>query len=261
MRRRWPLLLAFALIWLPLSAWADSLEVRRTANVYREPSRFSERVSRIEVTDREGPSVVRLLQAEKVNGYYKIRVPGTGAEGWIYKSFVRRFQGPHPAYQPYKRSLYVHWIDADGDCQDTRAEVLIRDDDDGQVEFRGAGECVVARGTWVDPYTGQTFQDAKKLDVDHVVPLKNAHESGAWAWSRERRREYANHLRDPAHLLAVSASENRKKGAKGPDEYLPPNAAFHCDYIRIWIRIKETWELEMTEAESEAVQHVRASCP
>jgi len=61
-------------------------------------------------------------------------------------------------------------------------------------------------------------------------------------------------------LLSVSASENRKKGAKGPDEYLPPNQAFHCEYVAIWIKIKQDWELEMTESEGEAVQRVLAGC-
>lgn len=116
-------------------------------------------------------------------------------------------------------------------------------------------------GTWVDPYSGNTFGNPRQLDVDHMVPLKNAHESGAWAWSAARRRQYANDLSDPAHLLAVSASENRRKGAKGPDGYLPPATAFHCDYVRAWIRIKERWELTMTEDEGTTIDAVLRNCP
>jgi hypothetical protein len=245
----------------PLSAFSDSLEVRRDANVYEKPSRHSKRVHRIDLKDHEGPYLVQLLQDSRKNGYYKIRIPGQNKSGWIYKSYVRRHKGQHPKYKAYKRSLYVHWIDEDGDCQNTRAEALIRDDDDGRVKFRGNKECVVDRGTWLDSYTGKTFREAKKVDVDHVVPLKNAHESGAWAWSRERRREYANFLRDKNHLLAVSASENRKKGAKGPDKYMPPLKSYHCEYVRIWIKIKEDWELNMTEAEGETVQKILENCP
>ncbi len=260
MRRKSPIL-AFFLTFIPLLAFADYLEVRRNANVYKEPNRRSEIVTSIKPEDREGPYVVRLVGDRKLNGYYKIRLPGQKTEGWIYKTLVRRFRGRHPRHEPYKRSLYRHWVDEDGDCQDTRAEVLIRDDDDGDVEFKTENECLVTEGTWADPYTGKTFQKARQVDVDHVVPLKNGHESGAWAWSKERRKEYANYLKYNKHLLAVSASENRRKGAKGPDQYLPPLESFHCEYVRIWRRIKQDWELEMTEAEGQKIEEVLSTCP
>jgi 5-methylcytosine-specific restriction endonuclease McrA len=253
--------LACILVLVPLCAQADYLEVRRNAFVYEDPSRHSEPLYHIELEEGEGPYLLKLVGDERVNGYYRVRLRGDNREGWIYKTLVRRYGGMHPAYTAYRRSLYRHWIDADGDCQNTRAEVLIRDDDDGDVSFRSGGKCIVESGTWVDPYTGTTFRNARQLDVDHVVPLKNAHESGAWAWSRERRKQYANSLDDRNHLLAVSASENRRKGAKGPDQYLPPRAAFHCDYVRVWVAIKKEWELEMTDAEGRAVQAVLDRCP
>jgi hypothetical protein len=170
------------------------------------------------------------------------------------------YRSPHPKFVPYKRALYRHWVDEDGDCQNTRTEVLIRDDDDEAVEFKGQKTCDVLRGTWFDPYTGNPIREAKQLDVDRLVPLKNAHDSGAWAWSAARRREYANYLKFNRHLLAVSASENRKKGDKGPDRYMPPRKEYHCEYVRTWVKIKADWELEMTEAEGEAVQKILESC-
>ncbi len=259
---RWrAIFLAFSLVFVPLLASADYLEVRRKANVYKKPNRRSDIIGKINPKDRQGPYMVRLVKQGKVNGYYKIRVSGKKADGWIYKTLVRRHEGRHPSFQRYKRSLYRHWIDEDSDCQNTRAEVLIRDDDDHRVEFKTEKECVVASGTWLDPYTGKTFHIAKQLDVDHVVPLKNAHESGAWAWSADRRREYANYLEYEEHLLAVSASENRKKGAKGPDQYLPPDESLQCEYVRIWVKIKQEWELEISEAEGEAVEKILATCP
>ena len=82
----------------------------------------------------------------------------------------------------------------------------------------------------------------------------------AWTWSAERKKQYANYLTYEKHLLAVSASENRKKGDKGPDRYMPPNAAYHCEYVKVWTQIKRDWELEMTEAEGETVQQILDSC-
>jgi len=164
-------------------------------------------------------------------------------------------------YVAYDRSLYRHWIDADRDCQNTRAEVLIRDDDDQDVQFKTAKRCRVVAGTWHGPYTGQTFHQAPELDIDHVVPLKNAHLSGAWTWDRARRKKYANYLGYRNHLLAVSASENRRKGAKGPDKYLPPNVAFHCEYVRSWLKIKKRWGLGIPRPELKAIKNVLRACP
>jgi hypothetical protein len=239
---------------------ADIIEVRRDADVYVEPNRRSERITRITLTDRTGPYTVPLAQAASENGYYKIRLPGEPIEGWVYKTFIRRFRDQHPSFRAYDRSLYRHWVDEDRDCQDTRQEVLVRDAKRRTVEFQDAQECTVSGATWLDPYSGESFANPKDLDVDHFVPLKNAHLSGAWAWSPERRREYANFLSDPVHLLAVKASENRRKGDKGPDKYLPPRAEFQCEYVRTWVKIKSDWDLTMTDTESATVQRILAKC-
>lgn len=253
----------FAAVWLlvfPLAVLAaDYLEVRREAAVYKEPSRKSERLADIDPAERAGPYLLKLAADTKVNGYYQVRLAGSNERGWIYQSYVRRYKGQHPSYVAYKRTLYKHWIDADGDCQDTRQEVLIRDASTN-VKFEDKEQCRVAKGTWLDPYTGKTFIVPKDLDVDHMVPLKNAHESGAWTWSPERKKQYANYLAYEKHLLAVSASENRKKGDRGPDRYMPPNVAHHCEYVKVWVKIKRDWGLEMTEAEGEAVQKTLDKC-
>lgn len=238
---------------------AEYVEVRREAAVYAEPDKRSTKIAELSPAEREGPRVLALVSMTRRNGYYPVRLAGQPEQGWIYKTYVRRHPGLAPKYVPYRRSLYRHWIDADGDCQDTRQEVLVRDAT-GEVYFRPPRRCVVVRGRWRDPYTGESFREPRQLDVDHVVPLKNAHESGAWAWSKEKRQEYANFLAYRQHLLAVKGSENRKKGDKGPDRYLPPDGAFHCEYVRIWSEIKRDWGLEMTESERQAVQQVLASC-
>ena len=91
--------------------------------------------------------------------------------------------------------------------------------------------------------------------------MKNAHLSGAWTWDRARRKKYANYLGYRNHLLAVSARENRRKGAKGPDQYLPPNVALHCEYVHSWLEIKKRWGLGIPKAELKAIKKVLKSCP
>ena len=92
------------------------------------------------------------------------------------------------------------------------------------------------------------------LDIDHLAPLKNAHNSGGWTWDTERKRDYANSLADPDHPIAVTSRANRSKGAKGPDEWKPPDETYWCRYDTDWTEIKAHWNLTMTEAEAEAVQ-------
>lgn len=250
-----------ALLWLVATTGqaADYLEVRREATVYAEPVKSSAKLADVAPGQDNKPVLLELVTTERSRGYYPVYLPDSRKQGWIYKTYVRRHPGPEPRRVAYKRSLYKHWIDADRDCQDTRQEVLIRDAT-GKLGFAQPRKCTVVRGQWIDPYTGKSFREPRQLDVDHVVPLKNAHESGGWRWSADKRQEYANYLIDNRHLLAVKASENRKKGAKGPDEYMPPDPAFRCDYIKDWVKIKRDWGLSLSDSERRAVVDIGTGC-
>ena len=169
---------------------------------------------------------------------------------------------PDPAIEtgpvPYDRSLYRHWIDVDGDCQNTRHEVLIAESQiPVQLDARG---CRVVAGRWYDPYTDQIFTDPRRLDVDHLVPLAEAHRSGADVWTSQRRQDYANDLAHLDTLIAVDAGANRSKGAKDPAGWLPPNDNYHCEYVAAWVRVKSKWQLQMDRGERAAIDKVRSEC-
>ena len=167
---------------------------------------------------------------------------------------------PVPGRLPdYDRKDWKHWTDADRDCQNTRAEVLIAEST-APVTFTREKECTVATGRWLDPFTGTTFTDAGDLDVDHLVPLANAHRSGGWRWSADRKRQFANSLAYANHLAAVSAAANRAKGAKGPEGWQPPNPDHHCQYARDWIAVKDEWGLTATAAEWAALAEMLGEC-
>ena len=159
---------------------------------------------------------------------------------------------------PYDRKLYGRWIDADGDCQDTRQEVLIAESL-VPVTLDRMG-CKVLAGRWYDPFTGRYFTNPRKLDIDHFVPLAEVHRSGGTDWTPGKRVQYANDLNDPKTLIAVSASANRSKGAKDPADWLPPNLDFRCEYVRLWIAIKQRWGLRMDEREENAVNAAIVKC-
>ncbi len=160
---------------------------------------------------------------------------------------------------PYNRANWKHWIDEDGDCQDTRQEVLIAESFT-EVTFEDSRECRVASGTWFDVYTGQIFLNPSGLDVDHLIPLANADKSGGWQWSSGQKQIFANDLADPDSLIAVSASANRSKGARDPSEWKPPSPDAWCAYASAWSRLKERWALDISDREGEAIADMRSTC-
>jgi hypothetical protein len=156
----------------------------------------------------------------------------------------------------YDRDSWIHWIDGDGDCQNTRAETLIAE----TLRPVTLDGCRVVYGEWIGVYTGTVVIDAGDLDVDHMVPLANAHRSGAWAWDAATKRRYANDLTDADHLIAVTASANRSKSDRGPEDWRPPDATYWCEYANDWARIKSTWRLSVTFAEYAALGEMLETC-
>ena len=152
----------------------------------------------------------------------------------------------------YNRADWQYGVDEDGDCQDTRQEVLIEESlIAATLDFRG---CRVVAGRWRDEYTGAVYTNPADLEIDHRVPLANAHRSGGWAWDQSRKRAYANDLRDPEHLVAVSATENRIKSDKGPDAWRPPLRESWCHYATAWRAIKQNWLLTILAEEERALR-------
>jgi hypothetical protein len=147
--------------------------------------------------------------------------------------------GPQDPSGGYKRSAFGRgWDDVDGDCQNSRAEALIAQSST-DVRFADERRCRVVTGRWISPFTGRVIQNASEIDIDHVVPLKWAWERGANTWSRDKREKFAN---DPVNLWSVELSLNRQKGAKGPEEWLPP--AGQCGYVARFVRITKQYGLK-----------------
>ena len=178
----------------------------------------------------------------KTGGYHCHREPCLSTHQQVQSATKEATRSSYSTL--YDRDAWGGWIDEDGDCQDTRAETLIRDSKT-DVSFDG---CRVVSGLWNLPYWGGTTTQASQIDIDHIIPLKWAHGHGGDRWSSGRKRAFAN---DPDNLLATYYSANRSKGAKGPDEWMP--AINRCRYAQKWQRLIDKYGLVTTTSEVKAI--------
>lgn len=158
----------------------------------------------------------------------------------------------------YKRKNWLpKWGDEDHDGMSTRHEVLAYQSST-PVELSPDGRKVYS-GTWYCPYTGITYHDSRKLDIDHVVPLKEVSESGGWQWDSKKQNDFANGA-DSLELLAVQGDANKDKSDQDPAQWMPPNKAYHCAYLELWSLIKAKHELSMDPAEFDFIQSRLQKC-
>ena len=170
----------------------------------------------------------------------------------------------NPSMAGYVRDLFGYRaFDTDHNGCDTRNDILRRDLTNIVIKD-GTNDCVVLSGTLADPYSGTSISftrgtaTSNDVQIDHVVALGDAWESGASTWSADELHQYGN---DPLNLLAVSGPLNSQKGDKAANAWLPPNTSFRCTYVARQIGVKLTYSLSVTTAERNAMAAVLSSCP
>ncbi len=142
----------------------------------------------------------------------------------------------------------------------TRDDILRRDLAELVVR---PGTCYAQSGVLHDPYTGQTIAFTRGPDtsdvvqIDHLVSLSDAWYKGAREWDDQRRRDFAN---DPRNLLAVGAQVNFDKAFRDANAWLPPNAAFRCEFVARQIDVKAAYGLWLSRNEKRAMEDVLARC-
>ena len=159
----------------------------------------------------------------------------------------------------YARSQFPHWSDPDRNGCDARNDTLKRDLT--QISFKsGTRDCKVLTGQLLDPFSGKviTFSSTKSMiDIDHVVALSNAWQTGAAYFDKTKRAAIAN---DPLNLIAVDAKLNRQKGDADAATWLPPNKAFRCEYVARQIAVKAKYGLWVTQPEKGAIIKLLEKC-
>ncbi|MEU6033941.1 HNH endonuclease family protein [Actinomadura sp. NPDC047616] len=157
----------------------------------------------------------------------------------------------------YTRDKFRHWVDEDRDGCNTRNEVLL--DEATWTPEIGPG-CRLSGGRWSSYYDDVDVDEAARLDIDHMVPLAEAWDSGAYTWDAGRRQRYANDLGDPRALAAVTARANRSKADQDPADWLPPYPPARCRYLGEWVAVKHRWRLSADPAEKDTLTELGRSC-
>ena len=164
----------------------------------------------------------------------------------------------------YERALFGSpWSDIDRNGCDTRNDILLRDFT-ARTFDDSRDRCVIVEGLLIDPYSGEKIEFTRgrvtslAVQIDHVVSLSNAWQTGAFRWSEERRKRFAN---DPLNLLAVKGSLNSQKGDADAATWLPPKRSFRCSYVARQIAVKVSYDLWLTPPEKSAMERVLERCP
>ena len=160
----------------------------------------------------------------------------------------------------YTRAQFPHWSDPDRNGCDARNDTLKRDLTNITYKV-GTRDCKVVGGQLLDPFSGKslTFSSTKSnIDIDHLVALSNAWQTGAAYFDKAKRTQIAN---DPLNLLAVDAKLNRQKGDSDAATWLPPAKSFRCEYVAAQIAVKVKYSLWLTAPEKSAMSRVLESCP
>ena len=159
----------------------------------------------------------------------------------------------------YTRSQFPHWSDPDRNGCDARNDTLKRDLTD--ITYKeGTRDCKVIAGQLLDPFSGKViiFSPTKVvIDIDHVVALSNAWQTGAAYFDKAVRTQIAN---DPLNLLAVDSKLNRQKGDGDAATWLPPSKSFRCAYVARQVAVKAKYKLWVREPEKVAITKILSSC-
>lgn len=154
-----------------------------------------------------------------------------------------------PRRSGYDRDLFDHWVDANDNGCDTRCEVLARDLD----------PTLGSSGGWRSAYDGVTRLNPSEIQIDHVVALAEAWDSGAASWPEDRRRAFANDLTERRALIAVTGESNQAKSDLDPADWLPRNED-RCRYADAWVAVKTRWALSIDRDEKAALASILNSC-
>ncbi|TQM78168.1 hypothetical protein FHX81_0424 [Saccharothrix saharensis] len=192
-----------------------------------------------------------------------VAVPGAARaaaapEEILLREAVARLSVAEENREGYHHDAFKHWVDTDRDGCSTRAEVLLEEVvEPPQV----TGRCTLTGGRWYSFYDDTHVDDAHGLDIDYMVALAEAWDSGARDWTAQRREDYANDLAELDALWAVTARSNRGKADQDPRQWMPPHQPAACCYLTAWVTVKTRRQLTVDPAERATLTALTRDCP
>jgi len=140
----------------------------------------------------------------------------------------------------YNDDDWPYWTTTGG-CQTVRTQVFVATSD-VPVTYTNPRQCEVREGHWVDPYTGDEYGRAARMEIDHIISPVYANASNGYMWDDNKRASFAN---DPINLIPVGRSIHAKKRDRGIGSWRPPAEDFHCDYAAAWRDVSERYDLDL----------------
>ncbi|WP_455904741.1 GmrSD restriction endonuclease domain-containing protein [Microbacterium sp.] len=186
-----------------------------------------------------------------------LAAPPTSAEWVPVATLLDQLRVEAPSTVKYNRDQFFEGADLDGDGCRTRQEVLLEETD---IPATVTGVCTVTAGQWFSYYDNVIHIDPAAVEMDHLVALKEAWVSGAWAWTDAQRQGYSNDVDDYRTLTMVTAAVNTAKADKDPASWLPSYGPMRCTYVSEWVAVKWRWNLSVDPAEKNAIQTLLTEC-
>jgi len=207
----------------------------------------------------DGPSDAPVLAAW-MSPIAAVRAVPTGRAADLLESLPVRARDPAANYD--RAAFGQAWLDVDRNGCDTRNDILRRDLADPR--FTDGSRCRIGSGSFREPYTGRQTafrrgaESSKAIQIDHVVALGDAWQTGAQQLTALQRTHLAN---DPLNLVAADGPANQDKSSSDAAGWLPSNKAFRCHYVARQVSVKAAYALWVTAAEKDAIRRVLGSCP
>jgi len=155
----------------------------------------------------------------------------------------------------YNEDDWPYWNVVAG-CQTVRTQIL-EATSDAAVTWSNPRHCEIREGHWIDPYTGDEYNRAAKMEVDHIISPVYANAANGYQWTDQIRQQFAN---DPMNLVPVGRDIQKKKRDRGIGSWLPPEESYHCEYAAAWRDVSQRYDLDLVQRDRSKMKAILEDC-
>lgn len=177
-------------------------------------------------------------------------------------TFTRTGRRDSLLFDPSTRNRFFNsadWALFEGNtanCRSIKNELLVITSR-SPVSYTNPRQCQVRTGEWYDVYTGDTVTVASQVELDHIIPVRYAHNHGGDRWPAQKKFAFAN---DPANLILTGRNQTRRKNDRGPSGWLP-REEYQCAYARQWLELADKYDLQLGARDRSRIVVLQRDCP